>query len=57
MKPRATSKKRAPSILILGVGAFANSTAQILKDNGAEVATYLTRNYGHFPRLSRRPDF
>jgi phosphoribosylamine-glycine ligase len=37
------------SILILGVGAFAHSTATILKQAGATVATYLTRNYGHYP--------
>ena len=36
------------SILILGVGAFAHSTAQILKDAGAKVSTYLTRPYGHY---------
>jgi phosphoribosylamine-glycine ligase len=36
------------SILILGVGAFAYSTARILKDDGARVSTYLTRDYGHF---------
>lgn len=33
--------------MVLGVGAFAYSTAQILKDSGAEVSTYLTRDYGH----------
>lgn len=37
------------SILVLGVGAFAQSTAQILKDAGACVSTYLTRPYGHYP--------
>lgn len=37
-----------PAILVMGVGAFAHSTAQILKDAGARVATYLTRNYGHY---------
>jgi len=31
----------------MGVGAFAHSTGQILKDAGAQVSTYLTRNYGH----------
>ena len=34
--------------MVLGVGAFAHSTAQILKDDGAKVATYLTRHYGHY---------
>src|SRR5207302_2917998 len=37
------------SIMVLGVGAFAQSTSQILKDAGANVSTYLTRNYGHYP--------
>ena len=32
----------------MGVGAFAHSTGQILKDAGAEVSTYLTRNYAHY---------
>ncbi len=34
--------------MVLGVGAFAYSTGQILKDNGAEVCTYLTRDYSHY---------
>jgi phosphoribosylamine-glycine ligase len=33
---------------VLGVGAFAHSTTQILKDSGARVATYLTRTYGQY---------
>ncbi len=36
-------------ILILGIGAFAQGCAQILKENGAETFVYLTRDYGHFP--------
>lgn len=35
-------------VLVMGVGAFAHSTGQILKDAGAEVSTYLTRNYAHY---------
>jgi len=35
--------------MVFGVGSFAHSVAQILKDDGAEVSTYLTRNYGHYP--------
>jgi phosphoribosylamine--glycine ligase len=35
--------------MVLGVGSFAHSTAQILKENGAAVSTYLTRDYGHYP--------
>ncbi len=49
MSRKHRSKSTAPSILILGVGAFAHSTGQILKESGANVSTYLTRNYGHFP--------
>jgi phosphoribosylamine--glycine ligase len=37
------------SVLIMGVGAFAHSTGQILKDAGSRVSTYLTRSYAHYP--------
>lgn len=37
-----------PRIMILGVGSFAHSMMQILKDAGAEVSCYLTREYGHY---------
>jgi phosphoribosylamine---glycine ligase len=43
--------------MVLGVGAFAHSTAQILKEAGAEVCTYLTRNYGHYPPSLAGPTF
>jgi len=48
--------------MVMGVGAFAHSTAQILKENGATVSTYLTRNYGQYPPslvgpTYRREDF
>ncbi len=48
MSSKTAAKLRGPSIMVLGVGAFAHSTAQILKDAGARVSTYLTRNYGHY---------
>jgi phosphoribosylamine---glycine ligase len=35
--------------MVLGVGAFAHSTARILSEAGARVSTYLTRDYGHYP--------
>jgi len=35
--------------MILGVGSFAHSLGTALTDAGANVLTYLTRNYGHFP--------
>ncbi len=34
--------------MVLGVGSFAHSIGQALKDAGANVSTYLTRNYGHY---------
>ncbi len=35
-------------VMVLGVGSFAHSTAQILKDVGAVVSTYLTRDYAQY---------
>jgi phosphoribosylamine-glycine ligase len=46
-----------PSILVLGVGSFAHSTCQVLKDAGANVATYLTRNYAHYAPSLAGPTF
>jgi len=43
--------------MILGVGAFAYSTAQIFKEAGAEVATYLTRDYSHHPPSLAGPTY
>lgn len=34
--------------MVLGVGSFAHSTAQILREQGANPITYLTRDYGHY---------
>jgi phosphoribosylamine-glycine ligase len=34
--------------MILGVGSFAHSLGTALRDAGASVSTYLTRNYGHY---------
>ena len=55
---RSTSvPKRPPSVMVLGVGSFAHSLTQVLKDDGAAVCTYLTRNYGHFPPSLTGPTF
>ena len=43
------TQRQAIPVLVMGVGAFAHSTGQILKDAGAEVATYLSRSYAHYP--------
>jgi phosphoribosylamine-glycine ligase len=37
-----------PAVMVLGVGSFAHSLGGALADAGADVSTYLTRNYGHF---------
>ena len=43
--------------MILGVGSFAHSIGGALKGAGAEVSSYLTRNYGHFPPSLVGPTF
>jgi phosphoribosylamine-glycine ligase len=41
-------KSPPPAVMILGVGSFAHSLGTALADAGADVSTYLTRNYGHY---------
>jgi phosphoribosylamine-glycine ligase len=41
---------RRPNVMVFGVGSFAHSLARTLQEAGADVSTYLTRNYGHFRR-------
>src|SRR5260370_41338790 len=53
----SASAEEAISTMVLGVGAFAYSTAQILKESGAEVATYLTRDYAHYAPSLAGPTF
>ncbi len=44
------SKSSPPvNVMILGVGSFAQSIGGALADAGANVATYLTRDCGHYP--------
>ncbi len=43
--------------MVLGVGSFAHSTTQILKDAGGKVSTYLTRGYGHYPPSLAGPTY
>jgi phosphoribosylamine---glycine ligase len=54
---RNISKRNATSALVLGVGSFAHSIGTALADAGANVSTYLTRNYGHFPPTLVGPVF
>jgi phosphoribosylamine-glycine ligase len=48
MPRKIAVQKTPPAAMILGVGSFAHSIGQTLADVGANVSTYLTRNYGHF---------
>jgi phosphoribosylamine---glycine ligase len=43
--------------MVLGVGSFAHSIGKALADAGANISTYLTRNYGHFPPSLAGPVF
>jgi len=47
MAPGSRAGAQTISAMVLGVGAFAYSTAQILRESGAGVSTYLTRDYAH----------
>jgi phosphoribosylamine-glycine ligase len=49
MKPVHSKNSNSPAFMILGVGSFAHSIGGALRDAGASVSTYLTRNYGQFP--------
>jgi phosphoribosylamine---glycine ligase len=57
MAHKSKSQKSKTSLMILGVGSFAHSIGQSLTDAGANVSTYLTRNYGHFPPTLVGPAF
>lgn len=43
-----TSAKQQYHIMIFGVGAFTQGMLRVLKENGADVSTYLTRDYAHY---------
>jgi phosphoribosylamine-glycine ligase len=49
MTTTPAKKSANPSFMVLGVGSFAHSMGGALADAGANVATYLTRDYAHFP--------
>jgi len=50
------SKNRA-RVVIFGIGSFASAAMKILRENGAEVSCYLTRDYGHYGPMSEGPTF
>jgi phosphoribosylamine-glycine ligase len=48
MSRQIPAPKSVANVMILGVGSFAHSLGGALASTGANVSTYLTRNYGHF---------
>ena len=41
-------EKNRYKIMVFGVGAFTQGVLRVLKEAGADVSTYLTRDYGHY---------
>lgn len=52
MGAEAVGKKR---VMVLGVGAFTQSMMRRLREDGAEVGAYLTRDYAHHGPMSEGP--
>jgi phosphoribosylamine---glycine ligase len=48
MSRKTAATAQSVSVMVMGVGSFAYSTGRILREAGATVCTYLTRNYGHY---------
>jgi len=46
-----------PRVMAFGVGAFTQGVLKVLREDGAEVSTYLTRDYGHYPPSIEGPTF
>jgi len=40
--------RTSPRIMLFGVGAFTQGLFRVLKEQGADVSTYLTRDYAHY---------
>src|SRR6266446_1769018 len=57
MRKSSKATSQPTRVMVLGVGAFAHSTAQILKEKGAKVSTYLTRDYAQYPPSLAGPTY
>lgn len=53
----ANEDNRPVRVMVFGVGAFTQSVMRILKERGAEVSAYLTRDYGHYSPALEGPVF
>ena len=45
------------SVMAFGVGAYTHGMLTVLKDHGADVSAYLTRNYAHYAPSLAGPTF
>ncbi len=52
-----TEMAKPIKIMALGVGAFTQGMLHVLKEDGAEVCTYLTREYAHYPPSQEGPTY
>jgi len=57
MRGKTKTSSRGPTVMAFGVGSFAQSTTQILRDTGAATLTYLTRRNGNFAPSLVGPTF
>ncbi|MBN2506627.1 MAG: phosphoribosylamine--glycine ligase [Verrucomicrobia bacterium] len=48
MARHSHSTAARPAVMVFGVGAFTHSVMRILREDGARVSAYLTRDYGHY---------
>jgi phosphoribosylamine-glycine ligase len=44
-------------VIAFGVGAYTQGMLRVLRENGADVSTYLTRSYAHYPPSLEGPTF
>jgi phosphoribosylamine--glycine ligase len=44
-------------VIAFGVGAYTQGMLRVLRESGADVCTYLTRNYAHYPPSLEGPTF
>ncbi len=49
MTPNIVQAPCPQKVMCFGVGAFTQGILKVLKESGATVSTYLTRDYGHYP--------
>jgi phosphoribosylamine-glycine ligase len=57
VQKKSERQRRPAAVMVLGVGSFAHSIGTALAGAGAQVSTYLTRNYGHYPPSLVGPTF